>query len=94
MPLGKMLSKMSSVIKFEFHVAMKGIHDWFWAKSLTEEFSVLKLTDTCVNLQWLFISYRAKSYATRLVPDWGGGLCRGSILPSFVRSLGTYIRKI
>ena len=66
----------------------------FWAKVLIEEFSVLKLTDTCVNLQWLYISYRAKSYATRLVPDWGGGLCRGSILPSGVRSLGTYIRKV
>ena len=33
-----MLSKMSSVIKFEFHVAMKGIHDWFWAKSMIKEF--------------------------------------------------------
>ena len=58
---------MSSVIKFEFHVAMKGIHDWFYAKLLTEECFVLKLTDTCVNLQWLFMSYRAKSYATKLV---------------------------
>ena len=43
---------MCSVIKFEFHVTMKGIHGWFWAKILTEEFSLLKLTDTCVNLQW------------------------------------------
>ena len=51
MPLGKMRSKMCSVIKFEFRVAMKGSHDWFWAKILIEEFSVLKLTDTCVNLQ-------------------------------------------
>ena len=63
-----MFSKMFSVIKFEFHVVMKGIHDWFWAKSLTEEFSVLKLTDTCVNLQLLYISYKAKSYVMRLVP--------------------------
>ena len=58
MPLGKMLSKMSSVIKFEFHVAMKGIHDWFLAKLVIEEFSILKLTDTCANLQRFYISYR------------------------------------
>ena len=85
---------MSRVIKFEFQVVIIGIHDWFWAKSLTEEFSVLKLTDTCVNLQWLYISKRAKSYATRLVPDRGWGWCRGSIRPSGVRSSGTYIRKV
>ena len=29
MHVGKMLSKMCIVIKFEFHVAVKGIYDWF-----------------------------------------------------------------
>ena len=47
----------------------QGIHDsGFGQKLLTEEFSVLKLTDTCVNLQLLYISYKAKSYVMRLVP--------------------------
>ena len=58
MPLEKMPSKMSCVIKFEFHVAMKGIRDWFLAKLVIEEFSVLKLTDTCAHLQRFYISYR------------------------------------
>ena len=30
----------------------QGIHDWFWAKLVIEELSVLKSTHTYVNLQW------------------------------------------